>query len=66
MNATFAATEFRVCAVLDQGQPLFVAAVNTVLTLACVCLIVMIGIPLVNWLFVNAYWSGADTGGLPG
>ena len=44
---------------------LFSSALNTALTLACVCLIVMIGIPLVNWLFIDAYWSGTTPADCP-
>ena len=44
---------------------LFSSLLNTALTLVCVCLIVMIGIPLVNWLFINAYWSGSTPADCP-
>ena len=44
---------------------LFSSSLNTVLTLACVCLIIMIGVPLVNWLFINAYWSGSTPADCP-
>ena len=63
MNVTVAA-KFRVC--LDWTRAnLFSSPLNSVLTLACACLIVMIGIPLVNWLFVNAYWSGTTPADCP-
>ena len=63
MNVTVS-TKFRAC--LDWTRDnLFSSPLNTVLTLACVGLIIMIGVPLVNWLFVNAYWSGATPADCP-
>ena len=44
---------------------LFSSPLNTVLTLACVCLIVMAGVPLVNWLVLDAYWSGSTPADCP-
>ena len=44
---------------------LFSSPLNSVLTLACAGLVIMIGVPLVNWLFVNAYWSGATPADCP-
>ena len=44
---------------------LFSSPLNTLLTLACACLVLMIGIPLVNWLFINAYWTGSTPADCP-
>ena len=63
MNVTIA-TKFRTC--LDWIRAnLFSSPLNTALTLACMGLIIMIGLPLVNWLFVNAYWSGTTPADCP-
>ena len=44
---------------------LFSSPLNTLLTLACACLIIMVGAPLVNWLVIDAYWSGTTPADCP-
>ncbi len=44
---------------------LFSSPLNTVLTLACACLIVIAGVPLVNWLVIDAYWTGSTPADCP-
>ena len=44
---------------------LFSSPFNTLLTLASACLIIMVGIPLVNWLVIDAYWSGTTPADCP-
>ena len=44
---------------------LFSSPLNILLTLACVCLIIMTGIPLLNWLVIDAYWSGTTPADCP-
>ena len=44
---------------------LFSTPLNTVLTLAGVGLVIMAGVPLVNWLVIDAYWVGSTPRALP-
>ena len=44
---------------------LFSSPVNTLLTCACGYLIIMVGIPLVNWLVIEAYWFGTTPADCP-
>ena len=44
---------------------LFSSPLNTVLTLACVALLVLIGLPLLNWLVIDAYWLGSTPADCP-
>ena len=44
---------------------LFSSPINTLLTLACAGLIIMTGIPLLNWLIIEAYWSGTTPADCP-
>ncbi len=44
---------------------LFSSPLNTALTLVCAGLIVMVGVPLVNWLIIDAYWTGSTPADCP-
>ena len=38
---------------------------NCILTLAAITLVITIATPLINWLFINAYWSGSTPADCP-
>ena len=44
---------------------LFSSPLNVLLTLACVSLLVMVGVPLLNWLVIDAYWLGSTPADCP-
>ena len=44
---------------------LFSSPLNTLLTLGCVYLIIMVGVPLLNWLVIDAYWLGSTPADCP-
>ncbi len=46
-------------------ENLFSSPLNTVLTLAGAYLVIMICVPLFNWLVIDAYWAGTTPGDCP-
>ena len=46
-------------------ENLFSSLLNSLLTLACVGLLLAVGAPLLNWLVIDAYWSGTTPADCP-